>query len=555
MHSETPTPPFSLGHAPPSRSTVQHSQGLTGHGGCQLDHGHHTAASWDSQYLKPLSRGSRVVPISEVLQLSNISTPQVVACSSDAALSLEFVVDQHRPPSIDPSLVDLTRDIWVTQGNASDFITNHVNTAPPSYTSSRLPHVAEWPSGYPWESGDIPTFGDLDNDFAARTMGPIPSPHDYTAGQGTGPWPRLSNLAAPLPREPHPSDDFAIGNVPLPPKQGPFFNMPHPTNPLHAFQYIPGHQSLTCIPPQSNSMSYSTSHGYHQSYPPFPMLNRNSPSLFPQDHLGYSSPVQPHYAVPVDPPGFHGGVGILGGRYGGDSHHELSHHDTIQYTCHMYTLSSSDGLDTESRIKPHAPGILDNHVARIHGDHPSHTLSDYEAHPFYDYAAYVPGERTAGGGVDDYGDFDEGKVNSEHVVGLRPQLLLPSNRLPLSPRQLHSHDRPSPIAARSLSRISRHARRSATAQSRLSTKPRKVCYRNASMPCGWRDDTGSKCGEPVNCGNYKDHFASAHYIKNMAERVIIICRWCRSPRAVMRKNFPRHLKEVHLGSARSKKES
>ncbi|KAI5997473.1 hypothetical protein EDD15DRAFT_2245923 [Pisolithus albus] len=212
----------------------------------------------------------------------------------------------------------------------------------------------------------------------------------------------------------------------------------------------------------------------------------------------------------------------------------------------MYTPSY--GLDDDGKIKPHA-GVLDNRLARIHGDRPSHTLSDHEAHPFYDYAAYVPGERTAGGGVDDYGGFDEGKVNSERVVGLRPQTLLPSNRLPLSPRNLHSHDRLSPITARGLSRTSRRAHRSATAQSRLSTQPRK------STPCGWRDDTGSECGEPVNCGNYKVHFATAHYIKNMAERVIIICRWCRSQRAVMRKNFPRHLKEVHLGSARSKKES
>ncbi|KAI5992943.1 hypothetical protein EDD15DRAFT_2367706 [Pisolithus albus] len=554
MHSVTSTPPFSLDHAPPSRSTVPHSQGLT-------HHGHHTAASWDSQYLKLLSRGSRAVPIFEVPQSSSrpyISAPQVVPCSSDAALSLEFFVDQHRPQSIDPRMVDLTRDFWVTQGNASDFITNHVDTALPSYTSPRLPHVAEWPSGYPWESRDIPTFGDLDNSFAAPTMGPIPSPHDCTAGPNA-PWPRLSNSAAPPPREPYPSDDFAIGNVPLPSNQGPFLNISHPTNPLHALQYIPGHQPLTCILPLSNPMSYSTSHGYNQYYPPFPTLNQDSPSWIPQDHFGYSSPVQPHYAVPVHPPGFHGGVGILGDRYEVDSHHELSHQDTIQYMYkHLSRLEGvtstprrySDGLDDDSKIRPRAPGILDNHVARIHDDHPSHTLSDHEAHRFCDYAAYVSGERTAGGGVDDYGGFDEGKVNSE-----RPQLLLPSNRLPLSPRKLHSHDCVSPIAARGLSRTSRRARRSVTAQSRSSTKPRKVCYRNASTPCGWRDDTGSECGEPVNCGNYKVHFATAHYIKNMAERVIIICRWCRSQRAVMRKNFPRHLKEVHLGSARSKKES
>ncbi|KAI6020760.1 hypothetical protein BKA83DRAFT_231850 [Pisolithus microcarpus] len=656
MYSETSTLPFSLGHAPLSRSTIRHSQGVTRHGGCQLEHGHHTAASVDtrdSQYLKLLSLGGRDVSTSEVLQLSsrpNTSTPQAVACSSDVALSLEYVVDQHRPPSIDPRLVDRTRDSQVTQGNAFDYIMNNGTPLPPSYTSPRLPHAAEWSSGYPRESEDTPTSGDLDNSFAACMMGPIPSPHDYTAGQGAGPyepwprlpasaapppqkphpsdgfaignvplppkqgqaffntphptnplnalqyihgrqrqsltrippqsnsmsystrcpipshhdytagrmtgsnapWPRLPNSAALPPREPHLSDDFAVGNVPPPPKEGPFFNTPRPTNSLHALQHIPEHQSLSRIPSQSNSMSYSASHshGYNRSYPPFPMPNQNSPSRFLQEHLRYPSSVQPHYARPVDPPGFHGGIGGLGGRYEGDSHIELSHHGTIQYTRQMYmwhrsrlvqqgvTPSYSNGLDTESKV---------------HGDRPSRTLSDHETHSFHNYAAYVPGEHTTGGAVDDYGNFDESKVNSERVVGLPPRLPLPPNQLPLSPRKCHSHDRLSPIAAR---RTSRHARRSATdAQSRSSTKPRKVCYRNAPTPCGWRDDTGSECGELVNCGNLKDHFATAHPIKKTAEDVKIICRWCRSQRAVMRKNFPRHLKEVHLGSARSKKEN
>ncbi|KAI5997465.1 hypothetical protein EDD15DRAFT_2245877 [Pisolithus albus] len=381
------------------------------------------------------------------------------------------------------------------------------------------------------------------NSMSYSTRCPIPSHHDYTAGRMTDPnatWPRFPNSADPPPQEPHPSDDFAMGNVPPPPKEGPFFNTPDPTNPLHALQYNPGHQSLTRIPPQPNSMS---------SYPRFSTLNQESPSLIPQEHLGYPSSVQPHYARPVAPPGSRGGIGELGGSYEGDGYHELGHHDTTQYTRHMYGhLSRLQG------VTPSYPNGLDTE-GKVHHDNPSRTFSDNKTHSFHNYAAYVPGEHTTGDAVNDCNNFDESKVNSEHVVGLPPQSPLPPHQLPLSPRKLHPHDRVSPIAARNLSKTSRHARRPATPQSRLSTKPRKVCYRDMSTSCGWRDDTGRECGKPVNCGNLNDHFATTHPIKKTAEDVKIICHWCRSKRAVMRKNFPRHLREVHLGSARSKKEN
>lgn len=560
--------PQSLGNAPPSWSTVQHSRDATFQGGCHLDNGYCIAASacgsavvdaQESQYLEPSD--DRAVSISEALQLSSypiVSDPQVLAASpnlvghlsreSDSvqvALPLGHVAGKNRASSIDSPFVDHTRGYSGMQVHASDYITNHNTALPPSYLSPLPPYAMEQSSGYPRVIGDVSTSGDLDNIFTAPMMGlgPVLSSHDGTAGQVTGPnapWPWLPNSAAPPPQALRQSDDFAIGNVPLPPNQAPFFNM------HHALQYIPGHQSLTSIPSQSNSMSYSTSHGYNWPHPSFPIPNQNSPSLFQQEHLGYPSSVQPHYARPVDPPGFHGGVRELGGRNEGDSHHELSHHGATQYSRQMHrhysrlqeaTRSYSIALDTESKV---------------HGDHPSHTLSDHKTHSFYNRAAYAPGDHTTGGAVDDYGNFDASKVNLEQVVDLPPQLPLPPNQLSLSPPKLHLHDCVSPIGDRSPSRTSHCTDRPATAQSPSSTRPPGASYHNDSTSCGWREDAGDGCSERVNCSNLKEHLISAHGINNTGQNTKIICRWCPSERSkgVLRKNLPRHVKEVHLGCRR-----
>lgn len=209
------------------------------------------------------------------------------------------------------------------------------------------------------------------------------------------------------------------------------------------------------------------------------------------------------------------------------------HYSCLQEATRSYSIA----LDTESKVL---------------GDHLSHTLSDHKTHSFYNRAAYAPGDHTTGGAVDDYGNFDASKVSLGQVVDLPPQLPLPPNQLPISPCQLHSHDRVSPIGGRSPSRTSRRIGRSATAQSPSSTRPPKVSYHNNSTSCGWREDAGNGCSERVNCSNLKKHLISAHGINNTGENTEIICRWCPSDRSkgVLRKNLPRHVKEVHLGCRR-----
>ncbi|KAI6125585.1 hypothetical protein EDD16DRAFT_1557485 [Pisolithus croceorrhizus] len=87
------TPPF-LGHAPPVRSTVQHSWGLTYEGDHHLEQRYHTSApgcgsatvdGWESQCLESWIRDGYSVSIFEALQLPScpgISAPLIARNSS-----------------------------------------------------------------------------------------------------------------------------------------------------------------------------------------------------------------------------------------------------------------------------------------------------------------------------------------------------------------------------------------------------------------------------------------------------------------------------------------
>ncbi|KAI5997467.1 hypothetical protein EDD15DRAFT_2245898 [Pisolithus albus] len=250
------------------------------------------------------------------------------------------------------------------------------------------------------------------------------------------------------------------------------------------------------------------------------MPNQNSSSWSLQEHLGYPLPVHPHYVTPVDLLGFH-------------------------------------GIDTGSQMELHATlGTLDYNAAQVVHDHPSHTLSDYETH-LRSHATNVLDDYTTGGKLDGYGNLVESKFNSEQVVGLGPQSPPPANQLPPSPRKLLSHDRVSRVKGRSLFRTFHRTCCPATARSRPKatrlSKTRSVCCHNVTVPCGWRDDEGKKCGMLISYGDCSGHFSTAHGITNIAWDVKVICCWCPSEpqRVVTRKNILRHMKEVHLCCARS----
>ncbi|KAI6095924.1 hypothetical protein F5141DRAFT_624838 [Pisolithus sp. B1] len=511
MHNTTSAPSF-LGHAPPSRSTVQHSQGLTCQGDCHLEHRHFTAppgcgsATVDVRELRHLESS-----ISEDYPISVSGVPQLSSCpitptpllarssalaghlsrelnSAQVPLSLGHIAGQSNA-SIDSPLVDHTLGYRDIQGHASGYIMN------PTYA------VEQW-SGYPQESWDVSTFGDLDNSLAGPTMclGPVPSLHNCTSCQvisSDAPRSWLSNPLFPSLQELHPLDDFTVGSIPTPPEKTQTEIEQICPRTLFPYRYP--------IPSPSDSMSHSTSHCHISSYPSFLTPNQNTSSGFPQEHLRCSFPAHPHPTRPAGLPDF-------------------------------------PGLDAGSNIELHPSGTLDKHAAQVLGDHPSCTLSGHEIHPFRNHVTYISDDHTTSNGVDDYGNVDENKSHSGQVVGLRSQLPLPPNRLPLSSRTPHSHDRVSRIEDGSLSRTFRHTCRSATTRPRFPTrlsKVRSVCCHSVPRPCGWRDGEGKECGMPVNCSNRAEYFTAAHPIRKTARYDKVVCFWCpsKSPMAITRNNF------------------
>ncbi|KAI6002668.1 hypothetical protein F5J12DRAFT_209603 [Pisolithus orientalis] len=75
----------------------------------------------------------------------------------------------------------------------------------------------------------------------------------------------------------------------------------------------------------------------------------------------------------------------------------------------------------------------------------------------------------------------------------------------------------------------RRAGRSAKIQSRSRMRPsavRPLSDRNVRTCCGWQNEDGRLCGEPVTYNNCAEHFAAVHEIKNMAADTEVLCRWC-----------------------------
>ncbi|KAI6020676.1 hypothetical protein BKA83DRAFT_512379 [Pisolithus microcarpus] len=543
---------FALGHASPTRPTLQHShEGFPCQGDCHLDHGDfatlpgYGSATIDGRELRYL--GSSIgddysFSDTEALQLSSVPTPPLATLSSDLCgeldsaqdpLSSRCVVGESRASAIvsstcdiypscpfmqikDSPLVDHTRGYCDIQGHASGYIAN------PTYVIERSP-------GYPQETGDVSTSGDPDNSFAGPTtyLGPVPSLHDCTSGQAIGsdvPSSQLSDLLLPLLQDPPLLDDFNVGHIPLPPEQTqtemaapPQFISSSTEQPIKEVHPSAPFPHIYPSPSPSNPTSYSTADG-HMSYPSL-MPNQNSSSRSPQERLRYPFPAHPYSMRPADLTGFH-------------------------------------GRDAGSKMELLSSGTLDDHSIWA-GDRLSRAFSNRRAHPLRNHATHIPDNNTTGGGVDDYGNVDNNTFNAEQVVGLCPRLPLPPNQLPLSPHS-HLRSRVPCIEGRSLSGTLRRTRHSATAQSKIPTKltkARPACDPAIPYPCGWRVDEGRQCGIPINYDDCAGHFAAFHHIKDMAWNVKVICCWCppEPPKEIRRKNLLRHLREAHLCYRRSKK--
>ncbi|KAI6046919.1 hypothetical protein EDC04DRAFT_3136189 [Pisolithus marmoratus] len=188
---------------------------------------------------------------------------------------------------------------------------------------------------------------------------------------------------------------------------------------------------------------------------------------------------------------------------------------------------------------------FDNRTAHTLSNHPLSALSDQGVHPSSNHATYLPDDHTAGT-THDYGNSDKIEFNYEQVVNSRPRSSPPPIQPLPSPHELHSHGH--------VSRIEGGNQNQSRTLMRL-PKARSVYDRNLYKPCGWRGDNGRKCGMLIKYDDCAGHFAAVHDIENITWNAQIFCQWCSSEtqRKVIRKNFLRHLREVHLRYPRSEK--
>ncbi|KAI5990043.1 hypothetical protein F5J12DRAFT_863453 [Pisolithus orientalis] len=177
----------------------------------------------------------------------------------------------HIIPGVPPS-VSRVHHYWCPQDHASEYV-----TLTSSYTSlPPLDAVGQFP-GYPQETGDVSTSGDLDYDFARPMgLGSIAPFHDHTAGEvinSNALWLGHSSPLLPLLQELRPSNDFTSENVPSTPEQI-RTEMQDPVRFLSSFAEKPITQTHLAkpfpygypTPTQSNSTSYPTVDDYISSH-------------------------------------------------------------------------------------------------------------------------------------------------------------------------------------------------------------------------------------------------------------------------------------------------
>lgn len=72
-----------------------------------------------------------------------------------------------------------------------------------------------------------------------------------------------------------------------------------------------------------------------------------------------------------------------------------------------------------------------------------------------------------------------------------------------------------------------------------------------SIFCNWHGADGLQCCEPINYDDVPHHFKTVHGIKGLGREVKIRCDWDDCQDIVIRHNFVRHIREVHLNCKRS----
>ncbi|KAI5994234.1 hypothetical protein EDC04DRAFT_1243252 [Pisolithus marmoratus] len=433
------------------------------------------------------------VPQTNFLQLYAVGYPprypqenESVSTFEDLASFSGCIAGQNEAASIVSPLVDQGRGYWDTQDHVSSHVTNHDTVPSAPQTNFLQLYAVGYPPRYPQENGNVSTFEDLDHGSTGPTTGlsSISAFHDHTSGQ-------VGDSNAPWPQL---SSPFFLSPQELRSSDGfTSDNIPLRPEQMHTMmearaQFPSGFTSPEIIDtPPSAPYSYVF---------PTPLLSNSTPYSTTDDSTSCSSVMPSPIASSQFPQGH---LGTL----------------VPAHSLHMKPadFSASQEFHAGSDMELYTTGTDNNHMVHVVGDHLLFTPSDHS--------------------TGDYGNFDKSQV-----AGPRLQSSLPLNQHLLSPYKHHSHGQVSRIKGES--------------QSRTAIKPsgaRSVCRSNVPIVhCGWRNDTNEECGAPITLNDCRRHFADVHGIKNIARHVKIACRWCplELEKEIVRKNFPRHLMEVHL---------
>lgn len=72
-----------------------------------------------------------------------------------------------------------------------------------------------------------------------------------------------------------------------------------------------------------------------------------------------------------------------------------------------------------------------------------------------------------------------------------------------------------------------------------------------SAQCKYPGSSGAPCNVLINCDSTPQHFRVVHGIHDMNRSTRTTCAWVGCGQPTSRNNFPRHIREVHLGHDRN----
>ncbi|KAI5994219.1 hypothetical protein EDC04DRAFT_2805027 [Pisolithus marmoratus] len=493
----------------PSASILQHSQSLPRY--CLLGHWHYAAVP--GYGFATIDMREPQCPTASIgddcaVSVSQLSSGPIIPAPFSVPNS---IVVSHLNGKPDSGQVALSSGYTSAENGTSSIVSFLDNKAYGySDTQNRLPpnYIEHHSSGYPRETGNISTLGNLGYGSAGPTMGLSSTPPFYEGPSG---------------------------------------------------QVIDSYLYTRPTPSQSNSASYSTAQSSFCHA--FPMSNQIPTSQSPHEDLGCSFPISLHHTRHADLPGFHG--------FGAGNKRELHVPGTVDNRtaamtsgvvddyaqfdgskCNSEQVVYSDSEVSWSPLIPVIPAPREPHLSDYSDGGNTEISTDPSilcslaamnttvGHTFHGSATgMTPGYVDDSGRMEAFSDQSIGsdlRSSSLSDTALLPHKLHALGRLPHAGGGNLALPITGPLAVE---------------------HPNKdvILPDDRTMACGWIMENGMACDARIGY-HCEEHFSVVHGIKNMPSHFKVKCRWCPPSveKELARKCFMRHIREVHMKRPRQK---